>query len=239
MKAIAPSGLFLPSDPAEAVSWGRRLLLLLLVGILGAVSLLIHILMPPDWNIAVTRAVQAVRFPGLSELMRHISGFGNASKMVFVTAIALVACNRSREAFWLVFSGVGGWLLAMQLKLLFASARPSADLVTVFHQWDTASFPSGHVVFYVCFFGFIFFLARERLTADSWLPRIVMFVAAALILLVGISRVYVGEHWVSDLPGSYLLGVLWLTLSVKLYVASERSGMPRYKWFLPDRVTER
>lgn len=219
MNVIAQYNLFPKSDPAEAIRWRRRLLLLLLVIMLAAVSLLIHALTPAAWNVASTRAVQSVDFPGLHELMLRISGFGSAPKVVFVTAIVLLACNQRAEAFWLTFSGLGGWLLATQLKPLFASPRPSADDVIVHHLWDTGSFPSGHVVFYVCFFGFVFFLARDRMTLPSMVLRGVMIVAVALVALVGISRVFLGEHWLSDLPGSYLLGALWLTLSVQLYRA--------------------
>ena len=219
MTVLAQYSLFPKADPAEAVRWRRRLLLLLLIIVLAAVSLLVHALTPVAWNVASTRAIQSVNLPGLHELMLRVSGFGNAPKVVFVTAIALLACNQRAEAFWLSFSGLGGWLLGTRLKPLFASQRPSADEVTVHHLWDSGSFPSGHVVFYVCFFGFVFFLARERMTQPSMLLRGVMLVAAALIGLVGISRVFLGEHWLTDLPGSYLLGLLWLTLSVQLYRA--------------------
>lgn len=219
MNVIAQYNLFPKSDLAEAIRWRRRLLLLLLVITLAAISLLIHAFTPAALNVASARAIQSVDLPGLHELMRRVSGFGNAPKVVFVTVIVLLACNQRAEAFWLAFSGLGGWLLGTQLKPLFASQRPSADEVTVYHLWDTGSFPSGHVTFYVCFFGFIFFLARERMTPPSMLLRGVMLVAAALVGLVGISRVFLGEHWLSDLPGSYLLGALWLTLSVQLYRA--------------------
>lgn len=218
MNVIAQYKLFPKSDAAEAIRWRRPLLLLLVVLMLAAVSLLIHAFTPAAWNVASTRAIQSADFPGLREFMLQVSGFGNAPKIVFVSAIALLACNRRAEAFWLSFSGLGGWLLGTRLKPLFASQRPSADEVTVHHLWETGSFPSGHVAFYVCFFGFVCVLARERMQ-PSMLLRGVTVVAASLIGLVGISRVYLGEHWLSDLPGSYLLGALWLALSVQLYRA--------------------
>jgi undecaprenyl-diphosphatase len=216
MNLVAQYNLFPQSDAAEAFRPRRRAQLLLLVILLAAVSLLIHGFTPASWNIASARAVQSVDLPGYHELMRWVSGFGNAPKVVFVTAIVLLACNQRAEALWLAFSGLGGWLLATQLKPLFASQRPSADEVAVYRLLDSGSFPSGHVVFYVCFFGFVFFLARERMTRPSMLLRGVMVMAAGLIALVGISRLFLGEHWLSDLPGSYLLGAIWLTLSVQL-----------------------
>lgn len=180
-------------------------------------ALLVHFLVPLSFNVAVTLAVQSISFPGLQEFLRLVSGFGNAPKVVLITVIALMACNKRREAFFLTLSGLGGWFIAMQLKHLFASARPTADVVNVFHQWPTGSFPSGHLVFYVCYFGFLYFIARDKLPAKSIFRPLVLVTLALLIALVGLSRLYLGEHWLSDLPGSYLLGAFWLYVSLKLY----------------------
>ena len=182
-----------------------------------AFALLVHFLVPLSFNVAGTLAVQSITLPGLLEFMRLISGFGNAPKVVLITVIALMACNKRREAFFLTLSGLGGWFLAMQLKQLFASPRPTADVVNVFYQWPTGSFPSGHLVFYVCYFGFLYFVAREKLPAKSIFRRLVMITLVMLIALVGVSRLYLGEHWLSDLPGSYLLGAFWLYVCLKLY----------------------
>ena len=183
----------------------------------AAFALLAHFLIPLSFNVASTLAVQSISFPGLQEFMRLISGFGNAPKVVLITFIALMACNKRREALFLTLSGLGGWFIAMQLKHLFASARPTADVVNVFHQWPTGSFPSGHLVFYVCYFGFLYFIAREKLPAKSIFRPLVLITLAMLIGLVGLSRLYLGEHWLSDLPGSYLLGAFWLFVCLKLY----------------------
>ena len=217
------------------LSRGRILVALGLITLV-ALSLMAHYLTPIEWNIAATRTIQSLSFPGLREAMRLISGFGNAPKIIAVTVIVLLACNKAGEAFWLTFSGLGGWFVALQLKLLFANPRPTADVVDVFHKWNNGSFPSGHLVFYICFFGFIFFVAREQLTRGSMLRRVVLALTAVLIVLVGFSRVFLGEHWVSDLPGSYVLGALWLALSLKLYRAWRRARRRPHDWFLPYRA---
>jgi undecaprenyl-diphosphatase len=187
------------------------------VGALAVLGLLAHFFIPYNWDVEMTRAVQAFSLPGLKGLLVAVSGFGNAPKFAAMTALALLACNKRSEAFWLTWSGLGGWFLSMQLKHLLARPRPTADVVEVFHQWETASFPSGHVVFYICFFGFLFFIARERLPRGSFVQRLVLIMTALPVVLVGFARVYLGEHWPSDMPGSYILGGLWLALSLKLF----------------------
>lgn len=230
--------LFRQNRATETSPWRKRLLIAIAIGLLTVVSILIHSFTPFAWNVAATRALQSLKFAGLHELMRLISGFGNAPKVVAITLVALLACNKRREAVFVTLSGLGGWFLAVQLKHVFASPRPTADMVAVFHQWPTGSFPSGHLVFYVCYFGFLFFVARRLMRPESIFRRVVLASLALLIVMVGVSRVYLGEHWVSDLPGSYLLGAVWLGLSLELYWKWTRARARRNDWFLPYRTTE-
>lgn len=228
---------FRRTGDSKSRNWRRRLVIGLGVAVLGIAALLIHYLTPLSWNLAAMRALQSIRVPGLHEVMRLISGFGNAPKVIAISAISLLVLNRGREAVGLTWCGLGGWFLSLQLKEAFAHPRPTADLVAVFHQWPNGSFPSGHLVFYVCYFGFLFFLAREHLPRQSVLRPVVLVLIALPPLLVGLSRVYLGEHWPSDLPGSYLLGGVWAVLSITLYRRWRQVRKPQHDWFLPYRMT--
>jgi undecaprenyl-diphosphatase len=86
-----------------------------------------------------------------------------------------------------------------------------------------SSFPSGHVMFYTGFYGFIIFLAYT-LMKPSIRRTLLVVVFGLLVLLIGVSRVYVGEHWASDALGAYLLGTLTLVAIIQLY----RWGKPRF-----------
>jgi membrane-associated phospholipid phosphatase len=224
------------SQVSAEPSWQLRLLYATAVATLAGVALGAHYLIPLAWNVEATRTLQSLNVPGLHELMRLISGFGNAPKVIAITVVALLACNKRREAFWLTWSGLGGWFVSMQLKHFFAAPRPTADVVAVFHQWPNGSFPSGHLVFYICYFGFLFFVAREELPHGSLVRRFALILLSFPIALVGFSRVYLGEHWTSDIPGSYLLGGLWLALSLKLYRGWTRSRGRQRDWFFPYRT---
>jgi membrane-associated phospholipid phosphatase len=88
--------------------------------------------------------------------------------------------------------------------------------VHVFDTLGSYSFPSGHVMFYTGFFGFIWFLAFTLLKI-SWKRTLLLVIFGSLVLTIGVSRIYLGEHWASDVVGAYLLGSLVLIGVIQFY----------------------
>jgi undecaprenyl-diphosphatase len=109
------------------------------------------------------------------------------------------------------------------IKLVVYRPRPSADLVHVIKQLPTSGFPSGHVLAFTGVGGFLAFLVFSLLK-PSWERTTLLVGFALLILLMGVSRIYEGQHWFSDVMGAYLFGSLWLALTIKIY----RWGKPRF-----------
>ena len=134
-----------------------------------------------------------------------------------MTAILFLVFNKRSEAAGIVLSAGGSALLNSILKKVIARPRPTSDLVMVFRPLDTQSFPSGHVTFYVCFFGFLFFTAYALLPRGSVARRVALILTALPILLIGLSRVYLGAHWPSDTIGAYFSSGLWLAFSLDMY----------------------
>jgi undecaprenyl-diphosphatase len=100
-------------------------------------------------------------------------------------------------------------LVNVIIKEYIRRPRPTIDLVDVFNILDSYSFPSGHVMFYVGFYGFLWFLAYTLLKR-SWRRTVILWFLGIFIALVGMSRTYLGQHWASDVLGAYLLGSLTL-----------------------------
>ncbi len=101
-------------------------------------------------------------------------------------------------------------------KSLIQRPRPGTDLVDVFEVLTTYSYPSGHVMFYVTFFGFVWYLAF-MLLKRSVSRGLVLGIFGVFIALVGVSRIHLGQHWASDVLGAYLLGGLILAGIILLY----------------------
>jgi len=135
---------------------------------------------------------------------------------IAIIALLLYGSGLHWEALMSVVAAVGVQAITMMVKVAIHRPRPTTDLVHVFSQLSSCSFPSGHVMFFLGYFGFIWFLAFSLLKDSS--KRIVLLVVLGLALvLVGPSRIYLGAHWPSDILGAYLLGILVLVGIVRVY----------------------
>jgi undecaprenyl-diphosphatase len=200
--------------------WRAETLYVLWLAVFGVLALFARLRAYFAWDLRLARGLQSLSVPGLFELMRFVSFFGNRwipwALTVSTTLLFLLFRKRSEAAGLLLCAG-GGALVNSLLKLFIGRPRPTAELVTVYRSLSTDSFPSGHVSFYVCFFGFLFFAAFALLPPGSTARRAALTLTALPVLLVGLSRVYLGAHWPSDTLGAYLLSGLWLALSLHFY----------------------
>lgn len=172
------------------------------------------------WDLRASRTLQAVPLPGMLEFMRAVSLFGNRWTPWALTTLMVIlffALRKRTEAAGLLLSAGGSALINTLLKRLIGRPRPAPDLVMVYRDLETLSFPSGHVTFYVSYFGFLFFVSYATLPRGSLARRLALVVTALPIVLVGFSRVYLGAHWPSDTLGAYLLSGVWLGFSLDIY----------------------
>src|ERR1700750_9336 len=152
--------------------------------------------------------------------MEWASIFGNRwhpHALTTIVALVFFLARRRSECFGVILAAGGGATINRLLKILIARPRPSADLVGFAYRSDELSFPSGHVMFYVCYFGFLFFVAYALLPRASSVRRAALVLSALPVLFIGVSRVYLRAHWPSDVLGAYLLGGLWLGFSLAMY----------------------
>jgi membrane-associated phospholipid phosphatase len=179
-----------------------------------------------SFDLIVTSAVQTINVAWFASLMWWVSMIGYAPQIyILVAAIAvfLFVIGLRWEAVTALMTAASGASLAALIKIAIHRPRPGANLVNVLHQLDSYSFPSGHVLTYTVFFGFLFFLSYTLLNA-SFVRIVLLTILGSLVSLIGISRIYVGDHWASDVIGAYLLGSLWLVFSVYIY----RFGKTRF-----------
>jgi membrane-associated phospholipid phosphatase len=195
-------------------AWAFELAVVLLTVATGGLTLLAVLVPYFAVDLTVERAIQAPRAPWLDTLANAVSwlGFPPQSNLVFGAIILMLFLSGRRwQAAGALFAAAGSAGLWFLVAPLVHRARPDPDLVRVAMRIPYGSFPSGHVLNFTATFGFLAFLA--------WHARRPAVSVLCLVppLAIAISRLYLGEHWPSDVLGGFLFGGLWLALTIRLY----------------------
>jgi membrane-associated phospholipid phosphatase len=167
---------------------------------------------PTPFDLAGRAGLRALESPTLSAIMWGASVYGAPSRL---SPIGLLAAGIflyrgwRRGALLVVVTLAGAWIVDSGLKLLYGRARPE-PFFDYYPAPASYSFPSGHSLFSVCFFGGLAVLLTHRINSRV-LQTVVWLVALVLILLIGASRVYLGVHYPTDVVGGYAMGVTWVT----------------------------
>jgi membrane-associated phospholipid phosphatase len=155
-------------------------------------------------------AIHSLASPGLTQVMIAASRYGGPGWLVplgGLVAVGFLARGWRRGALLVVVTMAGAGLLDTLLKLGFARARPTA-----FFNYPlplSHSFPSGHAFFAGSVFGGLALLLTSRV--HSKLVRsAIWLVTGLLILLIGVSRVYLGVHYPSDVLAGYAAATIWV-----------------------------
>lgn len=179
------------------------------------------------FDVSVRAWIHQFFSPALTREMVLISEFGAKILIVAFPAalIAFLLLRWKRAAVWLVITMAGALILDLSLKYGFHRARPTPFYGPI---PGTPSFPSGHALMSFCFYGVLAGLINGRVRS---LPlRILIWTAAALLILaIGLSRIYLGVHYPSDVLAGYLTAALWVSAMIfldrlRIYRRGRRSG---------------
>ena len=138
--------------------------------------------------------------------LTSLGGHSVLTILVIISAGYLLLAGRRGTAALVAGSAVGAALLSKGTKLLFDRARP--DVVTHLVEVSTPSVPSGHALLSASIYLTLGVLLARQFPQPA-LRRYFVGVAAVLTVLVGLSRVYLGVHWPSDVLAGWLAGSLW------------------------------
>lgn len=135
----------------------------------------------------------------------------------------LLKMGERSQATILVIAGVGAVILNNLLKILFGRERPLLweRVVDVGHY----SFPSGHAMISLVIYGMIGYLLTSKF--PQWQGRIISL-TLLLVVGIGLSRLYLGVHWPTDILAGYAAGIVWLFACIfSLQVWQERRLPPQ------------
>jgi membrane-associated phospholipid phosphatase len=166
------------------------------------------------FDLRVRAAVQTLASPGFTRALILVSRLGSPSALgalgALLTAL-FVWRHWWRGAILLPLAMVGAGVLDTSLKLAFHRTRP-----TPFFDYplpSSYSFPSGHALFAFCFFTVGAALLAPRLK-PPWIRVLVGVIALGAVLAIGVSRIYLGVHYPSDVIAGYAVGLIWSSVII-------------------------
>lgn len=167
----------------------------------------------------------------LTAMMKELTTLGGSTVLTLATFFSigfLLMLRKRMDAFFVLIAVSGGTLLSTLAKHLFGRERPDV----LFHLVDVAnpSFPSGHAMLSAVTYltlGTLLARTQESLRLRSY----ILLSAIFLTLMIGISRIYLGVHWPTDVLGGWCLGALWAFACLLTSAFLKNRALPENRHF--------
>jgi undecaprenyl-diphosphatase len=223
---------------AARVGTGGAVALILVVGVMIVVSMggVLGLLITGPWSAGVDAfdsAAQRVavtdRKAWLTAMMQTVT-YGGDSTVVMCVALAVGILlwwwSRDPRALGLLAASyVGARLIETTVKTLIQRPRPPAS--EAIGDFTGFAFPSGHATFAMAVYGMVAVLGLILMNSRRGFARAGAAALLLLIALIGLSRVYLGAHWLSDVLGGFLVGGAWLAFLLGLGLLAAGRGVSR------------
>ncbi|TYB71818.1 phosphatase PAP2 family protein [Bizionia gelidisalsuginis] len=194
-----------------------------LIIVIGAVTVFIELTenlkseILGQYDSAITQSILLWRSSGLTEYFIFVTHIGGIYGYLVVFSLATFLLFITFKNWHYVFQLSIVMILALSsnviIKEMVNRSRPDLEhLVMV----KTLSYPSGHAMTAMAFYGFIIFLTYQ-FKINGFLKFVIITVLTTLIISIGLSRIYLGVHFPSDIIGGYIAGFIWVVLCALIF----------------------
>lgn len=148
----------------------------------------------------------------LTSFFKLITNCGSAIFLIIITLLSFIFLNNKKNSIYIGLNLLLSFTINYVFKMLFTRNRPiDINLIEV----DGYSFPSGHSTVSAIFYGFIIYLIYKS-DINKKIKGLLITFLSILILLIGLSRIYLGAHFATDVITSYVLALLYLVIFIRL-----------------------
>lgn len=152
-------------------------------------------------------------------VMLFITSFASAMVLITIAILSFIVLKKKRYAKLITLNLIVVFVLNRILKLIFARERPQDVLQMVTE--DGYSFPSAHTMIGTAFYGFIIYLISKKVKT-KWKKNLSIALLTILIILIGISRIYLGAHYATDVIAGILFAIIYLIFFIKWAFTKKR-----------------
>lgn len=160
----------------------------------------------------VMRWISGLRDSAITDIFLFFTAVGSMRIIITVAAVVLIILalvKRWSAMTLIIFSVASGDLVSRILKIIIQRARPDVNFSLVAR--DGYAFPSGHATNAMVFYGILFIVVWPY-CQKRWQKYLLTGAVAVTVCMVGLSRAYLGVHWMSDVLGGWLLGGMVLLM---------------------------
>ena len=197
----------------------QAILVMLVLGLIFlAISLTVEMNQTDKIDLAATNALQKIQHPVVYPIMLGFTALGDTLTLILIAAaVSGYLFFRKRPlAASLAIVTLFGLPLNMLLKEMVGRPRPGSDSVSVLAPTIGLSYPSGHAMASAMLYGYLAMLCWMHIQARSTrITCAIIFLITAV--MVSVSRVYLGAHWLSDVVGGWTGGTFCLLLLAEIY----------------------
>lgn len=160
---------------------------------------------------AIYNSIMKLFSPGMTIFMTFISHLGSAVALILITISILLISKGKGNSRFIAFNLAFSYIISQIIKIIIRRPRPELLRLVVEKGY---SFPSGHAMVATAFYGFFIYLISKKIK-DKMKKRILISILVILIFLIGISRIYLGVHYATDVIGGFTLGTIYLIVIIK------------------------
>lgn len=162
------------------------------------------------FDIAVYNAISLTITPTITAFFKLFTHCGDWMVMIPICIILIITLKNKNQKIAILLNLMIIFVLNQLMKIVFNRARPSENMLI---EASGYSFPSGHSMVSMAFYGFLIYLAYKNIE-NKLIRNLTCIGLTLLILIIGISRIYLGVHFASDVAGGFCVSIAYLMLFI-------------------------
>ena len=160
--------------------------------------------------------IEKLRNDKLTTFMKLATKLSNPEIMIVIAIISIIICikfiKNKKLSLGIILNLAGITIINQILKFIFRRERPIGYRLI---EMSGYSFPSGHAMVSLAFYGLLIYITK-RLVKNKYLKILLITLNIAIIILIGVSRIYLGVHYLSDVLTGYSISIIYLLITTKL-----------------------